>query len=60
MAKKSKKKAKKMVVPVYLEPEARDALKRLSDNTRVPQAAYIREGVDLVLAKYRRHLRSKR
>jgi predicted DNA-binding protein len=59
MAKKSKKKAKKMVVPVYLEPEARDALKRLSDNTRVPQAAYIREGVDLVLKKYRQHLRAK-
>lgn len=44
----------KVPVQAYLEPAQAEALKALSDKTRVPQQAYIREGVDIVLAKYRR------
>lgn len=41
----------------YLKPEQKAALEKLSKATRVPQAEYIREGVDLVLAKYRKHMK---
>lgn len=44
---------KKQVI-AYLEPEQAEELKELSDRTRVPQQVYMREGVDMVLAKYRR------
>jgi hypothetical protein len=42
----------KIPVQAYLEPEQAADLKALSARTRVPQQAYIREGVDLVLARY--------
>lgn len=44
----------KVPVTLYLEPEQAAELKILTDRTRVPQQEYIREGVDLLLAKYRR------
>jgi ribosomal protein L39E len=44
----------KIPVQAYLEPAQAKALKALSDNTRVPQQVYLREGVDLVLEKHRR------
>jgi hypothetical protein len=44
----------KIPVQAYLEPEQAKELKGLSDRTRVPQQAYLREGLDIVLAKYRR------
>jgi predicted DNA-binding protein len=37
---------------VYLEPEQHRKLKALQERTRVPMAAYIREGIDLVLTRY--------
>lgn len=37
---------------VYLDPPVLKALKELSERTRVPASAYIREGVDIVIAKY--------
>lgn len=40
--------------PAYLTREQRDGLARLSKATRIPMQAYIREGVELVLAKYRK------
>ncbi len=49
----SKLRLVKIPVQAYLEPEQAKALKALSDRTRVPQQTYIREGLDMVLAKYR-------
>ena len=43
---------RKFTTTVYLFPEQDQALKSLSERTRVVVAEYIREGVDLVLAKY--------
>ena len=41
---------KKITTTVYLEPEQKERLAKLHERTRVPVAAYIREGIDLVLA----------
>ena len=57
MAKKkanSRARLLKVAVTVYLEKEQATELKALTQRTRVPQQEYIREGVDAVLAKYRR------
>lgn len=43
---------KKVSTTVYLTSEQVDALKRLSDRTRVPVAEFIREGVDMVLERH--------
>lgn len=37
----------------YLEPKQKEALEKLSKKTRVSMNAYIREGVDMVLKKYK-------
>jgi hypothetical protein len=50
----SKARLLKVPVTLYLEPEQAAELKALTERTRVPQQEYIREGVDAVLAKYRR------
>ena len=44
----------KIPVQAYLEPAQAAELRALSERTRIPQQAYIREGIDVVLAKYRR------
>ena len=44
--------AKKVSTTVYLTPEQLDALKALSERTRVPIAEYIREGVGMVLERH--------
>jgi hypothetical protein len=44
----------KIPVQAYLEPEQAEALRELSERTRVPQQVYIREGINHVLEKYRR------
>ena len=49
---------KKTQIAAYLEPEQADALKALSGKTRVPMQAYLREGLDMVLEKYKKELRS--
>ena len=48
----SKDRLKKTIVSCYLEPKQHAALRALSERTRVPAQAYMREGVDYVLAKY--------
>jgi len=48
--------AKKVSTTVYLTTGQLDALKRLSDKTRVPIAEYIREGVDMVLERHGRKI----
>ncbi len=47
---------KKISTTVYITPEQNDRLKLLHDRTKVPVAEYIRQGIDLVLEKYRRDL----
>lgn len=42
---------------VYVDPDQKATLDRLSKVTRVPSAEYVREGIDIVLTKYKKHLR---
>ena len=44
---------KKISTTVYITPEQNERLKLLHDRTKVPVAEYIRQGIDLVLLKYR-------
>jgi hypothetical protein len=47
---------KKLSTTVYITPEQDAQLKRLNEKTKVPIAEYIRQGIDLVLEKYKDHL----
>lgn len=42
----------KVVLSTHIEPRQKAALETLSRSTRVPVAEYIREAIDLVLARY--------
>jgi hypothetical protein len=44
---------KKISTTVYITPEQSERLKLLHERTKVPVAEYIRQGIDLVLGKYR-------
>lgn len=46
-------KGNRVLTSLYLDPEAHEALKRLSKTTRVPAAVYLREAVDDLLKKYK-------
>jgi Ribbon-helix-helix domain len=48
-----KDREKRVFTGVYFDRGQHDALRALSDRTRVPLAAYLREAVDMLLAKYR-------
>ena len=47
---------KKLSTTIYITPEQNAQLKRLNEKTKVPVAEYIRQGIDLVLEKYRAQL----
>jgi hypothetical protein len=47
---------KKISTTVYITPEQNDLLKQLHDKTKVPVAEFIRQGIDLVLDREKRHL----
>ena len=47
---------KKISTTIYITPEQNERLKVLNDRTKVPVAEYIRQGIDLVLEKYRGNL----
>jgi hypothetical protein len=47
---------KKLSTTIYITPEQNAQLKLLNEKTKVPVAEYIRQGIDLVLEKYRAHL----
>ncbi|GAC1532915.1 MAG: hypothetical protein NVS3B10_27630 [Polyangiales bacterium] len=47
---------KKLSTTIYITPEQDEQLKLLHERTKVPIAVYIREGIDLVLERYRHHL----
>jgi hypothetical protein len=49
----NKDREKRVFTGVYFDRAQHDALRALSDKTRVPLAAYLREAVDLLLRKYR-------
>jgi predicted DNA-binding protein len=44
---------KKISTTVYITPEQNERLKLLHERTKVPVAEYIRQGIDMVLDKYR-------
>lgn len=48
----SRAKGKQAQITSYYDPDVVDRLKALSDATRVPQAAYLREALDDLLEKY--------
>lgn len=47
-----KKKTEQVKISTYLSQELAERLKALSEQTRVPQAAYFREAVEDLLKKY--------
>jgi predicted DNA-binding protein len=47
---------KKLSTTIYITPEQDARLKLLHERTKVPIAVYIREGIDLVLARYEKLL----
>ena len=54
----SKARLVKEYLSLYLDPPQAATLRQLSARTRVPQQVYLREGLDLVLRKYRKGLRA--
>ena len=53
MKTKASKPAPRVRVNMYLDADQKAALDKLTEQTRVPWAEYVREGVGMVLAKYR-------
>ena len=47
----------KVARTIYINGEQLEALKRLSQRTKVPQSVYVREALDLLLEKYSEQLR---
>ncbi len=46
----------KISTTVYITPEQNEQLKLLHQKTKVPVAEYIRQGIDLILEREKRHL----
>lgn len=46
-------KGNRILTSIYLDPPVYQALRELSDTTRVPQSVYLREALDDLLAKYK-------
>lgn len=42
---------KKVTTTIYITPEQNEQLKLLHDQTKVPIAEYIRQGIDMILKK---------
>ncbi len=42
----------KIARTIYIKNEQLEALKRLSERTKVPQSVYVREALDMLLEKY--------
>jgi hypothetical protein len=47
---------KKISTTIYITAEQSEKLKQLNQKTKVPIAEYIREGIDLVLERYKNQL----
>ena len=52
--------SEKVLLSIYLDIEQIERLKKLSAKTRVPQAEYVREGIDYVLKKHSEKTRKKK
>jgi len=50
---------KKVLRSIYLDIEQIEKIKKLSEKTKVPQAVYVREGLDLLLHKYEKEIDNK-
>ena len=50
----------KTQITTYILVSQKDKLKDLSNKTRVPISEYLREGIDLVLEKYREELNNQK
>jgi hypothetical protein len=50
----------KVMRTIYLDVEQIERLRKLSAQTKVPQAVYIREGIDLVLNRHLKKTRKKK
>jgi hypothetical protein len=48
---------KKVARTIYIKDEQLEALKRLSQKTKVPQSVYVREALDMLLEKYSEQLK---
>ncbi len=48
---------KKVARTIYIEDGQMEALKRLSEKTKVPQSVYVREALDMLLEKYSQQLK---
>ena len=48
---------KKVARTIYIKDEQKEALKRLSEKTKVPQSVYVREALDMLLEKYSEQLK---
>jgi predicted DNA-binding protein len=48
---------KKVARTIYINDEQLEALKRLSEKTKVPQSVYVREALDMLLEKYSEQLK---
>ncbi len=48
---------KKVARTIYINDEQMEALKRLSEKTKVPQSVYVREALDMLLEKYSEQLK---
>ena len=49
--------ADRVLRTIYVDLEQIEKIKKLSKKTKVPQAKYIREAVDLLLRKYKNKLK---
>jgi hypothetical protein len=48
---------KKVARTIYIKDEQLEALKKLSEKTKVPQSVYVREALDMLLEKYSEQLK---
>jgi len=48
---------KKVARTIYINDQQMEALKRLSEKTKVPQSVYVREALDMLLEKYSEQLK---
>ena len=51
---------RKVSTTIYITEEQNELLKRLNEQTKVPVAEYIRQGIDLILERHRTSLSQQR
>jgi len=49
----------KVLRSIYLDLDQAEKIKKLSEITKIPQAVYVREGLDLILCKYEEQIDTK-